>query len=99
MNNLTLARAAKRAEGNSSTQTIPPIGKKGLITQIIIANNHGTLPHDVKILLNGTPLFVVLVNGSSTFIQDLAVPIEPDDALTFNTAANVYLTVVYALTG
>lgn len=99
MNELTLLRYVKRAEGNGANQTLDNVDKKSLITQVIIANDDGAIQHDVKVLLNGDPLILALVDGSGTYIQELAVPIKPTDSLVYYAAASVHLTLVFAEMG
>jgi hypothetical protein len=95
MNNLTLARSIRQIEGNGSDQSLDGITKRGLITQIIVANADST-QQIAKVLLKGQPLYISGVGGNQTDVQEVAVPIDPDDTLKFNAPANVHLTLVLA---
>ncbi len=95
MNNLTLARFIRQIEGNGSDQTLTGLTKRGLITQIIIANADIT-QQTASLLLNDKPLYFEGVVAKHTDVQEIAVPIDPDDTLKFNAPANVHLTLVLA---
>lgn len=98
MNNLTLARSIRQIEGNGSDQSLDGIDKRGLITQIIVANADST-QQIAKVLLKDKPLFVSGVGSNQTDVQEVAVPIDPDDTLEFNAPANVHLTLVMVRLG
>jgi len=99
MNNLTLRRYTVQLQGTGAEEDIDDIEAKGLLTEIVIANDHGVYQHEAKLFLNGGTLLVALINGSTTFVQDLAVPIKKDDALTFEASVHVYFTLVFTVPG